>query len=211
MTTLAPLKDLPEGELHVGLDAVSIRRDFMSKLYFELAKFPGVATTNDAYLALSRAVRDRLLERWVRSARTFLEERRRTVIYLSAEYLIGPQLMHNLANLGIVDAAKEAMSSLGLSLEELAEHEEEPGLGNGGLGRLAACYMDSLATLNIPSIGHGLRYEFGIFDQELRDGWQIERTDRWLRYGNPWEIRRYEIEVPVGFGGHTQCQKAARF
>jgi len=187
-----------------GLDSASIRRDFVEKLFFELAKFPGVATRNDHYLALAYVVRDRLLHRWVRSARTFLEGKHRAVIYLSAEYLMGPQLAHNLMNLGIEQPARDAMEELGLDLDELIEHEEEPGLGNGGLGRLAACFMDSLATLGIPAIGHGIRYEFGIFDQEIRDGCQVEKTDMWLRLGFPWEIRRYGIEHVVGFGGRTE-------
>ena len=197
-------KDINADDVTLGLDAPAIRRSFVEKLFFEVAKFPGVATRNDHYLALARAVRDRILHRWIRSARTYLEEQRRTVIYLSAEYLMGPQLENNLFNLGIEGAAREAMESLGLSLDELIEHEEEPGLGNGGLGRLAACFMDSLATLDIPAIGHGIRYEFGIFDQEIVDGAQRERTDRWLRSGNPWEVRRFEIEHPVGFGGKTE-------
>jgi len=178
--------------------------DLLEKLYVELAKFPGVATKNDHYLALSYAVRDRLLRRWVNSARSILEHKQRTVIYLSAEYLIGPQLGSNLQALGLEDAVREAMTELGISLDELIEHEEEPGLGNGGLGRLAACFMDSLATLGIAAVGHGLRYEFGIFDQGIRDGWQIERTDLWLRHGFPWEIRRYDVEHTVGFGGYTE-------
>ena len=185
----------------------SLARDVMNKLYTELAKFPGVATRNDMYLALAYAVRDRLLHRWVRSASAILEHKKRTVIYLSAEYLIGPQLGANLMALGIEDEARRAVAELGTTLEELISHEEEPGLGNGGLGRLAACFMDSLATLDIPAVGHGLRYEFGIFDQDIRDGWQVERTDRWLRSGNPWEVRRYEIEMPVGFGGYTEGLK----
>ena len=191
-------------DIELGQDAEAIRRDFVKKLFFELAKFPGVATTNDHYLALAYLVRDRLLHRWVRSAKTYLEGRHRTVIYLSAEYLLGPQLAHNLLNLEMNEPVREAMTSLGLDLDALIEHEEEPGLGNGGLGRLAACYMDSLATLELPAIGHGIRYEFGIFDQELRDGQQVERTDRWLRLGNPWEVRRYEIAFEVGFGGRTE-------
>jgi len=174
------------------------------KMTTELAKFPGVATTNDRYLALAYSVRDRLLRRWVDSASAILAQRHRTVIYLSAEYLIGPQLGANLMALGIEDEARAAAKQLGTTLEVLVDHEEEPGLGNGGLGRLAACYMDSLATLDIAAVGHGLRYEFGIFDQDIRDGWQVERTDRWLRAGNPWEIRRYEIMHEVGFGGHTE-------
>ncbi len=177
--------------------------EVLEKLYTELAKFPGVATRNDHYLALAYAIRDRLLHRWVESARAILEKKQRTVVYLSAEYLIGPQLGANLMTLGLEQVARDACKELGVPLEELVEHEEEPGLGNGGLGRLAACFMDSLATLGIPAVGHGLRYEFGIFDQDIRDGWQIERTDRWLRHGNPWEVRRYEIEHAVGFGGYT--------
>ena len=187
-----------------GDDAESLERDLVGKMYSELAKFPGVATRNDHYLALAYAVRDRLLHRWVGSARKFLEGKHRTVIYLSAEYLIGPQLGRNLLSLGLTTAARTALGAHGVSLDELIEHEEEPGLGNGGLGRLAACFMDSLATLDLPAIGHGLRYEFGIFDQDIRDGWQVERTDRWLRNGNPWEVRRFEIEHRVGFGGHTE-------
>src|SRR5215470_12194889 len=198
------IKRVPDDELQPRDDARTIAKDIVGKLYFELAKFPGVATRNDHFLALALAVRDRLLHRWVHSARTYLEEKRRTVIYLSAEFLIGPQLGSSLLALGLEDEVRAAADSLGISLDELVEHEEEPGLGNGGLGRLAACYMESLATLDIPAIGHGLRYEFGIFDQDIRDGWQVERTDRWLRNGNPWEVRRFEIEHPVGFGGHTE-------
>ena len=181
----------------------TLAEDTNQKLYSELGKFPEIATKNDHFLALSFAVRDRLLRRWVTSARSYLEEKRRTVIYLSAEYLIGPQLGSNLLALGLEEESKQALEGTGVTLDDLLEHEEEPGLGNGGLGRLAACYMDSLATLDVPAVGHGLRYEFGIFDQEIRDGWQVEKTDRWLRTGFPWEVRRYEIEHPVGFGGRV--------
>jgi glycogen phosphorylase len=185
-------------------DPRSFALDLLEKLCVELAKFPGVATKNDHYLALAYAVRDRLLHRWVDSARSVLQHKQRTVIYLSAEYLIGPQLGSNLQALGLEDTVRSAVKDLGISLDDLLEHEEEPGLGNGGLGRLAACFMDSLATLDIPAVGHGLRYEFGIFDQDIRDGWQVEHTDRWLRHGFPWEIRRYDVEIAVGFGGHTE-------
>jgi starch phosphorylase len=196
-------------DVQPGNDAASIRRDFVTKLFFELAKFPGVATRNDHYMALALALRDRLLHRWLRSARTYLEGEHRTVIYLSAEYLLGPQLAHNVLNLGLDTEVRTALHELGLELDDLIEHEEEPGLGNGGLGRLAACFMDSLATLAVPAIGHGIRYEFGIFDQEIRDGWQVERTDRWLRLGNPWEVRRFEIAHPVGYGGHVEHETGA--
>jgi starch phosphorylase len=193
-----------EKQIRQPSDPDSIARDVVEKLFFELAKFPGVATRNDHYLALAYAIRDRLLHGWVNSARSYLLGKRRILIYLSAEYLLGPQLAANLLNLGIEAEVRAALQSLGLSLDDLIAHEEEPGLGNGGLGRLAACFMDSLATLQLPAIGHGLRYEFGIFDQEIRDGWQVERTDRWLRRGYPWEVRRHDIEHLVGFGGSTE-------
>ena len=126
--------------------------------------------------------------------------------YLSAEFLIGPQLGNNLVNLGIEASAREAMRALGQDLDALLALEEEPGLGNGGLGRLAACYLDSLATLEMPAIGYGIRYEFGIFDQEIRDGWQVEVTDKWLQKGNPWEIVRPDVSFYVKFGGHTEAE-----
>ena len=121
----------------------------------------------------------------------------KVVCYLSAEFLLGPQLGNNLLNLGIEADAREAMAELGLDLDELLEQEEEPGLGNGGLGRLAACYLDSLATLEIPAIGYGIRYEFGIFDQEIRDGWQVEVTDKWLRRATRGRSPRPEIAYDV--------------
>lgn len=193
-----------ERDLSLERDSSSIARDVVRKLFLELAKFPGVATRNDHYLALAYSVRDRLLQGWVRSAREYLFGRHRTVIYLSAEYLIGPQLGAHLHNLTLEEATRSALVQLGLSLDDLLEQEEEPGLGNGGLGRLAACFMESLASECIPAIGHGLHYEFGIFDQEIRDGVQVERTDRWLRHGYPWEVRRHDTEIAVGFGGRTE-------
>src|SRR3569623_1068290 len=178
--------------------------DLLDKLTTELAKFPGVETANDKFLALAYAVRDRLLRRWVDSARAILAKKHRTVIYLSAEYLIGPQLGANLLTVDLEAEARTAVAELGATLEALVDHEEEHGLGSGGLGRLAACDMDSLATHDIAAGGHGLRYEVGIFDQDSRDGWQVERTDRWLRAGNPGEIRRYDVTHTVGFGGYTE-------
>lgn len=176
----------------------------MDHLYYLQGKFPAIATKQDYYSALAYVVRDRLLRRWLDTAATYTKSQSRTVCYLSAEFLLGPHLGNNLINLGLYDQVKQAMSELGLDLEELLEQEEEPGLGNGGLGRLAACYLDSMATLEIPSMGYGIRYEFGIFDQDIRDGWQVEITDKWLRFGNPWEIARPEWEVEVKFGGHVE-------
>ena len=154
-------------------------------------------------MALAYTVRDRLLHNWVQTLKTIRQDVK-VVSYLSAEFLIGPQLGNNLINLGIWEQVREAVSRHGLKLEELLEQEGEPGLGNGGLGRLAACYLDSLATLEVPAIGYGIRYEFGIFDQEIRDGWQVEITDKWLELGNPWEICRPEIAYRVGWKGYTE-------
>jgi starch phosphorylase len=187
----------------VGLGVEDFKRSIAEKLFYQMARFPAVATRNDKYMALALAVRDRLLERWLATVSTYHQHQNRTVCYLSAEFLLGPHLANNLLNLGVQDAVRQALAELGLDLDELVAQEEEPGLGNGGLGRLAACYLDSLATLQIPAIGYGIRYEFGIFDQVIRDGWQVEVTDKWLRLGNPWEIPRPEITAEVGLGGHT--------
>ena len=187
-----------------GLDKASIKCAFLDHLFFLQGKFPSIATFNDYYLALAYVVRDRLLHRWINTAATYTREGSRTVAYLSAEFLMGPHLGNNLVNMGIFDTTHDAMKELGLDLEQMLDQEEEPGLGNGGLGRLAACYLDSLATLEMPALGYGIRYEYGIFHQEIRDGRQIELTDKWLRFGNPWEIVRPEWTVEVKFGGHTE-------
>ncbi|MCX8049910.1 MAG: glycogen/starch/alpha-glucan phosphorylase, partial [Methylohalobius sp.] len=149
-------------------------------------------------------VRDRILKRWMQTIETYLSGQAKSVSYLSAEFLIGPQLGSHLFSLGIEEAMRQALSDLGQDLEALLDQEEEPGLGNGGLGRLAACFLESLATLGILGVGYGIRYEFGIFNQEIQDGWQIEVADKWLKFGNPWEIPRPEIAFTVGFGGHTE-------
>ena len=185
----------------------TIKNELIEKLFSMRAKFPEVATLNDYYLALSYVIRDRVLHRWIHSAHTYFNRDSRTVIYLSAEYLLGPQLGNNIINLGIWESVNQAMTELGLSLNDLLEQEEEPGLGNGGLGRLAACYLDSLATLRIPAFGYGIRYEFGIFDQVIKDGWQVEIADKWLRYGNPWEVPHPERRIEVKFGGHTEAYR----
>ena len=182
-----------------------LARGILDHLYYQQARLPEFATTNDWYLALASAVRDRLAERWINTARSILmRPDLKVVCYLSAEFLMGPQLGNAMLSLGIMDEARECMHTLGLDLDDVLECEQEPGLGNGGLGRLAACYLDSLATLEIPAFGFGIRYEFGIFDQLIRDGWQVERTDKWLRYGNPWEILRPEISFNVRLGGSVE-------
>ncbi len=205
---LTRTKDNPDQALRsvrTGLSVEEIKRDFEENMFCIQARFPAVASRNDNYQALAYTVRDRLLERWARSAETYRNNAPRSVCYLSAEFLPGPHLGVNLLNLGISDRVRQAMAELGLDLDELLEQEEEPGLGNGGLGRLAACYMESLATVGIAAIGYGIRYEFGIFDQQIsKDGWQVEVTDKWLRHGNPWEIARPEIAFDVKLGGRTE-------
>jgi len=187
-----------------GMSKTSLQRDFLNNLFFVLGKFPGLASQHDYYLALAYTVRDRLLARWVDTAETYMRKGSRTVSYLSAEYLLGPHLGNNILNLGIEKPVREAVTELGLNYRALIDEEVEPGLGNGGLGRLAACFLDSLATLEIPSLSYGIRYEHGIFAQEIVDGWQVEKTDTWLRHGNPWEIVRPEWAVEVRLGGHTE-------
>ena len=191
-------------DARTGLTVETLKKAIQNNLFYVQGKYPEIATRNDYYMALAYAVRDRLLQRWVASVKQYLQEKHRIVSYLSAEYLLGPHLANNLINLGIYKEAEQATKELGINLDWLIEKEVEPGLGNGGLGRLAACYMDSLATLEVPAIGYGIRYQFGIFEQDIRDGWQVEDTDNWLRRGNPWEIARRELSYDVKLGGHLQ-------
>nr|WP_272913419.1 glycogen/starch/alpha-glucan phosphorylase [Desulfomonile tiedjei] len=187
-----------------GLSLDALKRGFLDHLRYSQGRIPKIATLNDQYMALAYTVKDRLLHRWIRSAETYMKGRLRAVSYLSAEFLLGPQLANNLINLGIYEEVRETFEAAGGDWNALLEHEPEPGLGNGGLGRLAACFLDSLATLQIPSIGYGIRYEFGIFSQTIQDGKQIETTDKWLSLGNPWESHRPEIAYEVKLGGHTE-------
>ncbi|MCW5666594.1 MAG: glycogen/starch/alpha-glucan phosphorylase [Piscinibacter sp.] len=205
-----PQTPAPVGTAHqdeegrTGLSADALKRAFLDNLFCVQGKFPALATRTDYHLALAHAVRDRLLQRWISTAAAYTKQGARTIGYLSAEFLMGPHLGNNLINLGIRGAAEQALAELGLDLDSLLAAEVEPGLGNGGLGRLAACYIDSMATLGLPALGYGIRYEHGIFQQEIADGWQVEKTDRWLRYHNPWELMRPEWTVEVRLGGRTE-------
>ena len=188
-----------------GSDLDTLKRAFLDNLFYVQGKSPEIASMQDYYMALAYTVRDRMLHHWLSSASTYRQQGSRTAVYLSAEFLMGPYLGNNLINLELYDAVDQAMADLGLSLPEIMAQEQEPGLGNGGLGRLAACYLDSMATLQIPSLGYGIRYEFGIFKQELQDGWQVERTDKWLANGNPWELVRPQWSQEVKLGGYTKA------
>ena len=188
----------------------ALAQSFLDNLIFVQGRSTERATVNDLYMALAHTVRDRLVERWIQTVKNYQAQDVRVVCYLSAEFLTGPHLANNLINLGIYDETEQAMRQLGIDLNTLIEQEEEPGLGNGGLGRLASCFMDSLATLDIPAIGYGIRYEYGIFDQQIRDGWQVESTDKWLRLGNPWALERPEDAFEVKMGGRTERHTDAK-
>lgn len=175
----------------------------LDNLRFSLAKVPETATLNDWYTALALTVRSRLMQNWIYSLRVYTEDIA-IVGYLSAEYVTAPQLGKILVDLGIYEDAVKAAKDLGLPFSDLLQQEGEAGLGSGSRGRLAACYMDSLATLDIPAIGYGVRYEYGSFRQDIRDGWQVEATDKWLSRGNPWEIQRPEIFYTIKLGGRTE-------
>jgi starch phosphorylase len=190
--------------IRTGISAEEIKQAFLDNMHCALARSESVATQQNVYYALALTVRDRLFAHTIGTIGKYGGANARRVAYLSAEYLPGPQLANNLLSLGITEATRDAMQSLGYDLDQIIAEEDEPGLGNGGLGRLASCYMDSLASVEVPAIGYGIRYEFGIFDQVIRDGWQEEITDKWLRQGNAWEIARPGINYRVKFGGHTE-------
>jgi starch phosphorylase len=192
------------GNTRTGTSLASLKQAIIDNLHYIQGRIPENATPNDWYMAVAYTVRDRMLDRFIRTLQGLWSPGVKIAGYLSAEFLMGPHLGNNLLNLNITDQMREAVKEIGLDLNDLLAQEEEPGLGNGGLGRLAACYMDSLASLSVPAIGYGIRYEFGIFDQEISDGWQVEKTDKWLRLGNPWEIHRPEVSYYVNFGGSTE-------
>ncbi len=200
----APVESQVEDD-RTGMSVEALKRAFADNLYYIQGKGEDWATPHDYYMALAYTVRDRLIHRWIKTQHTYFEQDAKIVCYLSAEYLIGRQLGNNLINVGLFEVARQVVQEAGFDLYDLMEQEEEPGLGNGGLGRLAACFLDSLATLDIPAIGYGIRYEFGIFDQLIRDGRQVESPDKWLRFGNPWEIARPEYRVQVKLGGYTEA------
>src|SRR5882757_6038378 len=187
-----------------GMGAAALQRAITDHLRYSIGRPAAARRPEHYYRALALAVRDRMQDNRVASTQTSLDLGRKVTCYLSAEFLMGPQLGSNLINLGIEDAAKTALASMGQNLDEVLACEAEPGLGNGGLGRLAACYLDSLATLERPAIGYGIRYEFGIFDQEIHDGWQVEQTDNWLDNGNPWEIPKTDVNYLVKWGGYAE-------
>lgn len=182
-----------------------LKDDFIRHLNLTVGRLLERASVHDKYLAAVGVVRDRMMKTRVETAESYLADDVRTVAYLSAEFLLGPQLGNNLLNLGMTEEMRVALDELDIDLDELIAQEDEPGLGNGGLGRLAACFMDSLATLAVPAVGYGIRYEYGMFKQTIEDGEQKELADKWLQYGTPWDIRDANAIVEVKFGGHTEA------
>ena len=189
-----------------SMHPAALRRAFTDHVQFSRSRDADAATPFDRYVALALAVRDRLVSRWSATQRAYYEQDVKRAYYLSAEFLLGRALLANLQALGVESAYRAVLRDMGYDLHELLELEPDAGLGNGGLGRLAACFLESMATLGLPGYGYGIRYEFGIFEQVIRKGAQVERADEWLRFGNPWEIERPEYAVKVGFGGHTEMR-----
>ncbi|MES1256147.1 MAG: glycogen/starch/alpha-glucan phosphorylase [Acidobacteriota bacterium] len=187
----------------LGRDRNSLRRSLANRLVYSMGKDPITATTRDWFNATAYAVRERLIERWMETMRSYYRSDTKRVYYLSMEFLTGRLLSNSLLNMGFYDECREALSDLELDYEQLHEQEKDAALGNGGLGRLAACFLDSMATLSLPAYGYGIRYEYGMFNQGIEHGSQIEHPDNWLRYGNPWEFPRPEVMFPIKFGGRV--------
>jgi glycogen phosphorylase len=200
-TPTPPERLTPSNNATLGTDVQALKESFVHNLEFALAKDEFSATERDKFNSLALTVRDRLIERWIETQQTYYRRKSKRVYYLSLEFLIGRALGNAVINLGLEGPLGQAMRELGNSMEDLQELEHDAGLGNGGLGRLAACFLDSMATLTLPAYGYGIRYEYGIFFQRIRAGAQVETPDNWLRHGNPWEIERPEHLYPVHFYG----------
>lgn len=189
---------------HKGNDPEAIKASILANLEYRLAKDQYSATAYDRFLSTAHTVVERLVERWITTQQTYHKRNVKRVYYLSMEFLLGKSLENSLINLGMYDACYEALKELGMDLETIRNYEVDAGLGNGGLGRLAACFLDSMATLAIPAHGYGLRYEYGLFHQRIVHGQQIETPDNWLARPNPWEIERPEYNFRVRFGGKVE-------
>jgi starch phosphorylase len=187
----------------LGNDPAALKRSLSNRLIYSLGKEPITATHRDWFHTTAYAVRERLIERWMETMRSYYDSDAKRVYYLSLEFLTGRLLSNSLLNMGFYESCRDALSALELDVERLRELESDAALGNGGLGRLAACFLDSMATLSLPGYGYGIRYEYGMFNQRIEHNQQIEYPDNWLRYGNPWEFQRPERLYPVKFMGHV--------
>lgn len=195
---------LPVGFDKRGLDKEALKRSFLEWLVYAVGKDAEHAKPHDWFASVALAVRDRLVDHWMASTRSYYERDQKRVYYLSLEFLIGRLLESSMANLGIVETCREALEEVGIDLETVFGTEPDAALGNGGLGRLAACFLDSMATIGVAGYGYGIRYQYGLFKQSFDDGWQVEQPDDWLRFGNPWEFERPEVAYPIDFYGHVE-------
>ncbi len=184
LSKVEPSPTVDHEHVRTGVSSKALKAAFLDNLNYVLGRPLDMSMSEDYYQAIALTVRDRIIQRWIKQVEQWNVVDIRQVSYLSAEFLVGPRLGKDLLNLGIRENVHQALEELGLDLDQFVRLEKEPGLGNGGLGRLAACYLDSLAALGFPAIGYGIRYEFGIFNQIIKDGWQVEVTDKWLRHGN---------------------------
>lgn len=197
-------KQISVKEIALAENVLNVKRTFNRHLHYTLVKDRNVATPRDYYFALAHTVKDNLVSRWIRTQQHYYDADPKRVYYLSLEYLVGRSLTNTMVNLGIQSTCDEALYQLGLDMEELEDIEEDAGLGNGGLGRLAACFLDSMASLGLAAYGYGIRYEYGIFSQKIKNYEQVEEPDDWLRFGNPWEKARPEYMLPVNFFGRVE-------
>ena len=193
----------------VEMSVEGLKEDFAWHLRYSLAKSDSRATERDQYTAFANAVRDRIVERWINTQEEYTKQNTKRVYYLSLEFLIGRLLGNNVINLKADQLCRDALKDYGINWNDLRDYETDAGLGNGGLGRLAACYLDSMSTLDLAGMGYGLRYDFGIFRQKIVDGQQVEEPDQWLKDGYPWEMARPEYSQLVNFGGHVECMTIA--
>lgn len=188
---------------HMGNDVASIQHSLANSLTYTVGKDPRTSNARDWFYASAHTVRNRMMENWMETMRSYQKEDPKRVYYLSLEFLIGRLFTSSMINVGLYEPFKQALDELGLDMDELKSVENDAALGNGGLGRLAACFLDSLSTMGIPAYGYGIRYEYGMFNQHIENGHQVEHPDNWLRYGNPWEFPRAEVLFPVRFGGRV--------
>ncbi len=194
-------------DIRLGTQPEELKQAILDNLYYNIPCHQAIAKPHDWFMAVAYTVRDHMIGKWMKTLdRIVAGEQRRVVAYLSAEFLIGPQLGTNLLDLDLVEPMRHALALLGLDLNDILDQENEPGLGNGGLGRLAACFMDSMATLDVLAIGYGIYYEFGMFRQGIQNGRQVEMADKWLAKGNPWGMHRYGVQYEVAFEGSTEMR-----
>ena len=197
------LKEPTPAPVNICSDNVAIRHDVVERVTYRVGKNPAMATSRDWFNATAYVLRDHMVDQWMRTTQNYYKKDVKRVYYFSLEFLMGRTLMNSMLNLNVDEATRSALNGLGVELEEVRSMEYDAGLGNGGLGRLAACFLDSMATLNLPGFGYGIRYEYGMFMQTIENGRQVEHPDNWLRYGNPWEFPRAEVLYPVNFNGRV--------